>query len=442
MRGAVKDISKAQAALPPAGRLASRQGISARVSSLCRGQLVMHPAVERAHRQLIERLIARGSLWSPHLITAFRETPRHYFIDRIFTHDPQSGRWNEALTVPLRRSVLRQVYSDRALTTRLSAPDETGLSIPLSSSSQPSLMAEMLEDLCLAPGVRTLEIGAGTGYNAALIARAAGAVTSLDVDDRVIEEARRHLERFSDRPVELVTGDGRAGWPARAPYERVVVTASAVDLQPAWLSQISPGGVIQVPLTLAPGLAFIARGAVTNEVFVGSLTRQAYFISLRSQSPDESGAPSELKPVDPNTLETVSAPWRDWAPRSSNGNELPFLRSLAFLGWLEGCAVDYQSIRDEGVFFGVGETERGVACWFGQTSCRVTGSEGAELGNRLWSTFLDHGGPFPTEFRLIASARGEGLPESFGTALRFRRRGPLTEQLWELDKLRERAPGR
>jgi protein-L-isoaspartate O-methyltransferase len=399
----------------------------------------MHPAVERAHRQLIERLIARGALWSPELITAFRETPRHYFLDRVFAWDRRGGHWREHSTVPLRRIGLRLAYSDRALTTRLSDPTPGTTPVPLSSSSQPSLMAEMLEDLQLSSGLRTLEIGAGTGYNAALIARAAGPVVSLDVDQRVVAEAQRHLLRFPDRAVEFVAGDGRHGWPPGAPYDRIVVTAASPDLEPAWLAQAKSGGVVQVPLSLAPGLAFLARGTVTAGVFDGRLTRAAYFIALRS-----GGAGGDERPVaatlpDPARLDVVTAPWSDWLPRQCPPGGLPFIPALAFLAWLEGTAIGHRVSSEEGVFFGIGDLANGQACWLGQSIWRVTGAEGRALGERVWEFFLNAGGPRPTEFRLRAGAALDSLQPGGDVALTYHRRGPLMNQLWELERHRARS---
>jgi protein-L-isoaspartate(D-aspartate) O-methyltransferase len=401
----------------------------------------MHPAVERAHEQLVDRLIARGALWSPELIAAFRQTPRHYFLDRVFAWSRRAGTWREFPTMPLRRFSLRLAYSDRALTTRLSAALPGRPPVPLSSSSQPSLMAQMLEDLRLGRGVRTLEVGAGTGYNAALLAHAAGPVVSLDVDGRVVEEARRHLLRFPGRPVEFVAGDGRSGWPAGAPYDRVLVTAASPDLEPAWLGQTAEGGIVQVPVVLAPGLAYLATGTVAGGVFEGSLTRPAYFIALRSE--DENGEERMVGPAlpDPSGLEEVAAPWKDWAPRRPPPGGLPFIRSLAFLGWLGGLALAYRAWGDEGVLFCVGDLVRGSACWLGAGTWRVTGREGRALGIRLWRTFLDAGGPSPVEFHLSAAAPPTIPAEHGHSALTYRRRGILTEQLWELAEQRERPFG-
>jgi protein-L-isoaspartate(D-aspartate) O-methyltransferase len=398
----------------------------------------MHPAIERAHHQLIDRLIARGALWSRGLIAAFRQTPRHYFLDRIFAWNRRAANWREFGTSPLRPVSLRLAYSDRALTTRLSTAVQGRPPVPLSSSSQPSLMAQMLEDLNLRPGLRTLEIGAGTGYNAALLAHTAGPVVSLDVDARVVDEARRHLQRYPDRAVKFVAGDGRSGWPEDAPYDRVLVTAASPDIEPAWLAQATDGGVVEVPLVLAPGLAYLAMGRVSGGVFEGRLTRPAYFIALRSE--DESGddRPAGAALPEPAALEEVAAPWREWAPRRIPPGGLTFIRSLAFIGWLEGLSLAYRSWGETGVLFCVGDVARGSACWFGPATWHVSGKEGRVLGDHLWQTYLEAGGPWPTEFRLTASAPPASPAANSSAILVYRHRGVLTEQLWELPGRRER----
>src|SRR5215204_4057723 len=121
---------------------------------------------------------------------------------------------------------------------------------PISSSSQPAIMAVMLDQLDVRPGQRVLEIGTGTGYNAALLAElvgGSGAVTTVDIDADLVEQAGRNLDAAgvggvdvvrgdgSAGGVDVVRGDGSAGWPDAAPYDRIILTAAARDLAPAWL---------------------------------------------------------------------------------------------------------------------------------------------------------------------------------------------------------------
>ena len=132
---------------------------------------------------------------------------------------------------------LEAAYSDQAILTKKT---ESGLG--LSSSSQPGIMAEMLEELQLEPGQRVLEIGAGTGYNAALLRHVvgeSGRVVTVDVDADTAVRARRALKGSG---VTVVTGDGREGYARGAPYDRIIVTASAAEIPRAWYEQLEPEG--------------------------------------------------------------------------------------------------------------------------------------------------------------------------------------------------------
>ena len=149
---------------------------------------------------------------------------------------------------------MEDAYEDKAILTK-----QTPTGLGLSSSSQPGIMAEMLGELRLEPGQRVLEIGAGTGYNAALlqhIVGASGQVTTIDIDPETASRARRALKGTG---VKVVTGDGREGHARGAPYDRIIVTASATEIPRSWLEQLVPGGLVEVPLRLhdAAGLQLI-----------------------------------------------------------------------------------------------------------------------------------------------------------------------------------------
>jgi protein-L-isoaspartate(D-aspartate) O-methyltransferase len=387
---------------------------------------------EQANQRMVDRLIAAGSVWSRPLIDAFRATPRHRFLDRVYHFSRSRGRWIE---INLRRpgpAGLRLLYADRALTTRLSdvAPGQTPSAI--SSSSQPSLMSVILEDLRLTPGLRVLELGTGTGYNAALLAHVVGPVTSLEVDRRILADAREHLRRFADRAVELVHGDGRQGHAAGAPYDRILATAATPDLEPAWIAQAGDGGWVMAPLSLAPGLAFMVRGVCREGRFVGRLRRPAYFMPLRAEEgPDTVDPASRTAPLpDPASLTDVAAPWdeRDRPRPLLNGGGVQ--QALAFLAWLEGLTVVYQLGPDNRPAYGVADLVRGHACWLGRRAWHVTGAAGHDLGRRLWRTFLDAGGLWPIDFRLHAWPLGQYRPQPLGP-LTFRREGPRCVQVWE-----------
>lgn len=151
----------------------------------------------------------------------------------------------------LPESPLAEVYSGHAIPTRF------GPRGPISSSSEPSIMALMLEQLDVHIGHRVLEIGAGTGYNAALLAHLAGpqgSVVTADIDADITADARRHLAAVGATNVIVVTADGWAGEPEHGPYDRIEATVGVWDLSTAWVNQLSPGGRLVVPLWLRNGI--------------------------------------------------------------------------------------------------------------------------------------------------------------------------------------------
>ncbi len=177
--------------------------------------------------RMVDAVVEKGYLKTPRIEDAFRAVARHPFLPGV---------------------PLGQVYSGEAIPTR---HDEQGT--PTSSSSEPGVMAVMLEQLKPAPGQRWLEIGAGTGYNAALLAwlvRPDGAVTTVEVQEDVAREAEEHLRVAGFPDVRVVAGDGWMGVPERAPFDRIEATASVDDLSPYWARQLAPNGLLLVPLRL------------------------------------------------------------------------------------------------------------------------------------------------------------------------------------------------
>jgi len=175
--------------------------------------------------RLATRVLAAHRIGSERVAAALHAVPRHLFLPE---QPPEAA------------------YRDDAIVTKR---DEAGQ--PISSSSQPAIMAIMLDQLDLAPGLRVLEIGAGTGYNAALISHVVGPtgrVTSVDIDPDLVEAAREHLARAGFGEVVVACADGAWGYPERAPYDRIIATVGVSDLAPAWLRQAGPQARIVVPL--------------------------------------------------------------------------------------------------------------------------------------------------------------------------------------------------
>jgi protein-L-isoaspartate(D-aspartate) O-methyltransferase len=176
---------------------------------------------------LADHIKSFGTFQTPQVEAAFRTVPRHLFLPAASLDD---------------------AYSRNPVVTRR-APDGTSLS----SASSPKLVAVMLEQLAVQPGQRVLEIGAATGFNAALLAELtgpAGTVVTIELDDDLAAEAAANLGRAGYPAVRVVCGDGALGEPGQAPYDRIIVTAEAWDLVPAWWDQLAPAGRIVVPVRL------------------------------------------------------------------------------------------------------------------------------------------------------------------------------------------------
>ena len=184
----------------------------------------MTDELARMRERLATRVVASHRIGSERVAAALHAVPRHLFLP---------GQRPEA------------AYRDDAIVTKR---DEAGQ--PISSSSQPAIMAIMLDQLDLAPGHRVLEIGAGTGYNAALMSHIvgpSGQVTSVDIDPELVVSAREHLARAGFGDVTVVCADGAGGDPEHAPYDRIIATVGVSDLAPAWLEQAGPHARIVVP---------------------------------------------------------------------------------------------------------------------------------------------------------------------------------------------------
>lgn len=113
--------------------------------------------------------------------------------------------------------------------------------------SQPWMVADMLERLELKGGETVLEVGTGSGYNAALLSRLAQRVVSMEIVPELAAAARRRLRELGFA-VEIVEGDGSAGWPPAAPYDAIVVTAGAPEVPPPLLEQLAEGGRLVIPV--------------------------------------------------------------------------------------------------------------------------------------------------------------------------------------------------
>ncbi len=171
---------------------------------------------EQARQEMVEQQIARRGVADPNILRAFREIPRDIFVAEDMRHS---------------------AYSDTAL------PIGEGQTI-----SQPYVVAVMLQAAALQPGDRILEIGAGSGYAAALAARIVDKVYAIE-RHRILGEAA--IGRFMDlglTNIELRIGDGTVGWPAAAPFDAILVSAGGSEVPTALKDQLAAGGRLIMPV--------------------------------------------------------------------------------------------------------------------------------------------------------------------------------------------------
>lgn len=203
----------------------------------------------RAHG-LADELERAGKLTAPEWRAAVTAVPRHHFVPAYYEHT--AGGWERIDTVG--EAGMAAVYSNTVLLTDVR---KTGAATMIrSSSTQPGLMTRMLEALHLRDEQRVLEIGTGTGYNAALLSHRLGddQVFSVDVEPDLVELARDRLADLGYHPA-LVAGDGAAGLPEHAPFDAIIATCAVPAVPWAWVEQTSVGGVILTDLktTVAAG---------------------------------------------------------------------------------------------------------------------------------------------------------------------------------------------
>ena len=144
------------------------------------------------------------------------------------------GRITRELFVP--EHVVTEAYFDCAL------PIDCGQTI-----SQPVIVAMMTEALQLTGGEKVLEIGAGSGYQTAILAELAAAVFSIERHAPLAREAEARLDSLGYQNVTIRTGDGALGWPDEAPFDRIIVTAAARECPPALWDQLAEGGILVGP---------------------------------------------------------------------------------------------------------------------------------------------------------------------------------------------------
>jgi protein-L-isoaspartate(D-aspartate) O-methyltransferase len=177
---------------------------------------MLDPALQREKQIMLRRHLKGRGIRDPRVIEAMERIPRERFIDE---------------------SLRAAAYADQALGI------DCGQTI-----SQPYIVALMTQALALRGDERVLEIGTGSGYQTAILAELAREVVSVERYETLSQQAAERLTELGCDGVTLVVGDGTLGWPAGAPYDRILVAAAAATAPPPLIEQLAPGGILVIPL--------------------------------------------------------------------------------------------------------------------------------------------------------------------------------------------------
>lgn len=173
------------------------------------------PAAQAARQRLLRRITATHHIADERVLLALAQVPRHLFVD----------------------APLELAYRDRPL------PIGHGQTI-----SQPAVVAMMTQALALRGGERVLEIGTGSGYQAAVLAPLVRHVYTIEIVRPLGEAARARLAALGHANVSVRIGDGYRGWPEEAPFDRIILTAAPPELPKALLAQLKEGGILVAPI--------------------------------------------------------------------------------------------------------------------------------------------------------------------------------------------------
>ena len=190
-------------------------------------------------RRMVDEQLRARDIRSARVLDAMRTVPRHLFVP-----EPQRA----------------EAYSDSPLPI---GHDQT--------ISQPYIVAFMTQALDVAPGHRVLEVGTGSGYQAAVLGALAKDVYTIEIVPPLAERARETLSALGYRNIQVRTGNGYLGWPEHAPYDRIIVTAAPDEVPPALLQQLKIGGLMAIPVGTVTQELRILRRTVTGTETLSTL---------------------------------------------------------------------------------------------------------------------------------------------------------------------------
>ncbi|QWF85802.1 methyltransferase domain-containing protein [Amycolatopsis sp. CA-230715] len=247
---------------------------------------------------LAAELAASGDLHDPAWAAAIAAVPRHLLVPTAYQQQ-SDGSWTEVDTAEI-------AYTATTLVTDLEH------NRAVSSSTKPDLMVRMLEALDISDGHRVLEIGTGTGYNAALLAHRLGSpnVFSIDMDPHLIELSRQRLATAGFQP-SVAARDGIHGWSEHALYDRIIATCSVPRIPASWVRQLVLGGKLIADVKFNTGAGNLAVLQRFDDRLEGHFTdRWAAFMEMRHH--DDAAEPARAARAETDRTRMTSAPAEPW----------------------------------------------------------------------------------------------------------------------------------
>lgn len=222
------------------------------LAALCALWAQGHDPFDAARRYMIENDLKARDITDPAVLAAMERVPRHLFVGEEHRH---------------------QAYGDFPL------PIGEGQTI-----SQPYIVALMTQKLCLSKSDTVLEIGTGSGYQAAVLAEVAGTVYTIELNKRLADRAATLLKSLGYTNVHVKTGDGFFGWKEHAPFDAIMLTCSATKIPTPLIEQLKEGGRIILPLGDAFGVQSLVLGIKKNNRLETETITAVRFVPMRGEA--------------------------------------------------------------------------------------------------------------------------------------------------------------
>jgi len=171
---------------------------------------------KRLREEMVQKQLVKRGITDPSVLGAMRSVPRHLFVLKAYRH---------------------LAYADHPL------PIEARQTI-----SQPYIVAQMTQSIDIKKGEKVLEIGTGSGYQAAVLAHLTNKVYTIEIIEELAKKARKTLKKLGYNQIHVKWGDGHAGWKEEAPFDAIIITCASSQVPPRLFEQLREGGRIILPL--------------------------------------------------------------------------------------------------------------------------------------------------------------------------------------------------